>query len=136
MSLYVYLNSRGEVIFEDRYSWQDGWLVENTAMASEKELEEDRYDEEPPKDYLEGQLDLFESEDPDILASGKGDNYRPVNKDEYGKNHDQVFGEKPKHVCRKYIRDKQGVSVCYHCNEPELDQVIDPKKHREDLSNK
>lgn len=126
MSLYVYLNSRGEVTFEDSYGWQDGWNLENMARASEKELDEDReWQDEPPEDYLEGQMDLFEpdTEDSDILASGKGDNYRQVNKDEYGKNHDQVFGEKPKHVCRKYIRDRDGTSRCYFCGEPEIDTV-------------
>lgn len=57
----------------------------------------------------------------DIKAQGKGDVRRPpqVDKQTYDKNWNAVFGDKRKHVCREFVRDKQGVSRCYHCDEPQ-----------------
>ncbi len=122
MAVFVYINDRGELKYEDSGAWDTGLNVgqnDYSDLATDDDLLEDEpwFGEDSLEDFhVHSMLDSAE-------AAGKGDIYRPVDKEEYNKNHDTVFGAKPKHVCRKYIRDNQGVSVCYFCGEPEIDTV-------------
>lgn len=56
--------------------------------------------------------------------NGKGDMYRKVDKEKFNKNHDEIFIDSKKHTCSTFIKSA-GMRVCYHCGEPELDQIID-----------
>ena len=100
--LIAYLNDRGQLKVEDDDDWDP-----------QVEL-----DESP---WLEKHSDELGVNVEEIMC-GKGDAYRPVDKKEYDKNHEAIFGETKKHVCSKFIRDPNGGSVdlCYHCGEPEI----------------
>ena len=48
---------------------------------------------------------------------GKGDNYRDVNKAEFDRQFEVVFGSKPKHRCYEWYRAEDGTVRCYFCNQ-------------------
>jgi len=50
--------------------------------------------------------------------SGKGDSYRKVNRAQFNDNFDAIFGVKPPHVCKEWVRGNDGMPRCYYCNEP------------------
>jgi len=51
--------------------------------------------------------------------NGKGDTPRPVNKTEYDKNWEAVFGPERKHVCRQWVKADDGTLKCYFCGASE-----------------
>ena len=62
--------------------------------------------------------DVLEPAEPSIECNGKGDTPRPVEREAFEPNFETVFGEKPKHVCRKFVK-MGNRRCCYFCGEPE-----------------
>lgn len=57
--------------------------------------------------------------DETLAQNGKGDTPRPVNKTEYDKNYEAVFGKQKKHVCNTWVSTPHGERQCYHCGATE-----------------
>lgn len=53
------------------------------------------------------------------VTNGKGSTPRPVDPEKFGTSFDEVFGTKPKHVCRNFVKMPDGQRRCYHCGDPE-----------------
>ena len=53
-----------------------------------------------------------------LSGNGKGDTPRPIEQEKFDKNFEQVFGKKPKHVCRKFVLINNDWR-CYYCGEKE-----------------
>ena len=101
--LIAYLNDRGQLKVED----DDDWDPHMDLM-------------DPGSAWLDKHADELGVEVEEIMC-GKGDTYRPIDKKEYDKNHEAVFGETKKHVCRKFVLDPHTKArVCYNCGEPEI----------------
>ena len=118
--LIAYLDPQGNVKIEDSDEWGNEWKEppsEDGYGEGLQVVESEWFDNHEAE--LEGLVGLDE-----ILANGKGDTPRPVDPKKW-ENFDKIFGTRPKHVCKQYIKNSDGVRICYHCSEPAVDQVID-----------
>lgn len=131
--ILCYVDANGNVKYEESKQWEEEYEETGMHVDDENLLP---WEQDDASEWLEKHSDGIRGLEALEAMNGKGDTPRPIDKEKFDKNHAAIFGEKPKHVCRKFIRDDRGISRCYHCYEIELDQMIDLKKHREDLSNR